>query len=67
MPKRRARIEVYIGKDGRWRWRLVAGNLRLMINGLEGYSSESACKRAVRRVTLLLQTAPVRVVVAMPD
>lgn len=39
-------FEIYDAKDG-WRWRLRAGNGRIVADGAEAYDSKSNVKRAI--------------------
>jgi len=43
-------FEVYEDQAGEWRWRMVAGNGRVVADSGEGYSSKSGARRAVRNV-----------------
>jgi len=43
------RIELYPAKDG-CRWRLKAGNGKIIAESGEAYSSKSACKKAIKRL-----------------
>lgn len=63
MNKREARVEVYVGEDGQYRWRLVAANYEIMPVGAEGFATQASAKRAVRRSAALLARAPIRLVV----
>lgn len=42
-------FEVYASKDG-WRWRLVAGNGKIIADSGEAYASKRNAKRAVRSI-----------------
>lgn len=35
--------EVYVGKDGDWRWRIVASNGRIVADSAEGYEDRADC------------------------
>jgi uncharacterized protein YegP (UPF0339 family) len=48
-------VEFYQDKQGEWRWRVVAGNGRIMADGSEGYHSKYNVKRAWGRFLSLLQ------------
>jgi uncharacterized protein YegP (UPF0339 family) len=48
------KVEFYEGTDGKWYWRIVASNGRVIADGSEGYHSESNAKRAFARVKKLL-------------
>lgn len=50
---RRAKYVIYMGRGGRWRWRLVAVNGATVADGAEGYATSSNARRAVRRVRVL--------------
>jgi uncharacterized protein YegP (UPF0339 family) len=41
------RFEVYQGKGGRWYWRLVARNGKIIADGSQGYSESQNARRAV--------------------
>lgn len=43
-------FEVYEDSAGQWRWRMVAGNGRIVADSGEGYDSKSSVKRAVENV-----------------
>lgn len=38
---------MYLDVNGQWRWRLVAGNNRIIANSGEGYYNEADCKHAI--------------------
>lgn len=40
-------FEVYEDRRGEWRWRLRAGNRKIVADSAEGYDSESNVRRAV--------------------
>lgn len=48
--------EFYEDAAGEWRWRLVAGNGKIIADSAEGYASRSNAMRAWRRVLRALQT-----------
>lgn len=41
---------IYEDKAGEWRWRLRAGNNRLVADSGEGYKTQAGCRRAVERL-----------------
>lgn len=43
-------IKSYLGKDHKWRWRMVAANGRVVSDGAEGYSTKNGCMRAITRI-----------------
>lgn len=43
-------FDIYKDRADEWRWRLVAGNGRIIADSGEGYSSESNARRAVENV-----------------
>ena len=47
-----SKFEIYQDASGLgfWRWRLLAGNGKIIADSGEGYSSKTNCKRAVDRV-----------------
>lgn len=51
MSERRAHFQVYPDSRGDYRWRLVAGNGRIIADGGEGYASLFNVKRAIRTFT----------------
>lgn len=53
------RFVIYEDQAGEWRWRLVAGNGRVVADGSESYVSRSNVVRAVRRVVELAAVAEV--------
>ncbi|CAN0374816.1 unnamed protein product [Phaeothamnion confervicola] len=44
------RLEKYRDVNGQWRWRLVAGNGRIIANSGEGYHNERDCDDAIALV-----------------
>ena len=44
------KFEIYPDKAGEWRWRLVAGNGRIVADSGEGYASKANVKRAIKRL-----------------
>ena len=45
------RVQIFTGKDGKWRWRIKAANGRTIDTSGQGFSSKSNAKRAAIRVT----------------
>ncbi|MEQ8292851.1 MAG: DUF1508 domain-containing protein [Roseovarius sp.] len=41
---------VYVDVNRQWRWRLVAGNSRIIANSGEGYHNKGDCLSAIRLV-----------------
>jgi uncharacterized protein YegP (UPF0339 family) len=50
---------VYKGRDSQWRWRLVAGNGRIIADSSEGYWNKTDCLAAIELVKAS-RPAPVR-------
>lgn len=46
--------EIYQDAAGEWRWRLRAGNRRIVADGAEGYKTKAGAERAWRRVAAAL-------------
>lgn len=40
-------FEIYIDRDGFWRWRLWSGNKKIIADSGQGYSTKSNAKRAI--------------------
>lgn len=49
-PPAQATFEVYEGKDGKWRWRLVHDNGNVVADSGQGYSSKRAAQKGIRSV-----------------
>lgn len=47
MSEHRGHFEVYSDRAGDWRWRLRAGNGRIVADSGEGYASRRNVKRAI--------------------
>lgn len=47
MSARKPHFEVFRDSRGDWRWRLVAGNGRVIADSGEGYASKFNAKRAI--------------------
>lgn len=47
MSERRAHFEIFRDSRGDWRWRLRAGNGRVIADSGEGYASRWNAKRAI--------------------
>lgn len=56
-------FEILEGWDGRWYWRLVAGNNRIVAEGGEGYRSRAGARRAVMDLGWMAEMATDVVVV----
>ena len=57
-----ARWHVYEDASGEWRWRLVAGNGRIIADSGEGYVDRSGVVRAiniVKQVITLIENEPI--------
>lgn len=52
-PRPESRFEVYCDNGGKWRWREVAANGRIIADSGQGYASKSNANRAWRRVAQL--------------
>lgn len=46
---RPGRIEFFEGKSGKWYWRHVAANGKVVADGGQGYSDRSGVRRGARR------------------
>ena len=57
MKDRAPRFEVYRDAAGEWRWRLRAGNGRVVADGAEGYASRRNVYRALNDVPGHVATA----------
>jgi uncharacterized protein YegP (UPF0339 family) len=44
------KVDVYCGRDGRWRWRARAANGRIVADSGEGYARQRDVTRALRRL-----------------
>jgi len=55
MSRRTPEIEVYKGKGGKYRWRLIAGNGENIANGSQGYHNRSNALRAFRRCGMIFK------------
>lgn len=53
------RIECYEDASGKWRWRLLAGNNKVIADGSEGYSSRGNMARAIKRLSEMFAETPV--------
>ena len=57
------KVEFYEDARGEWRWRMKAGNGRIVANGGEGFSSKSACMDSFGKVKAACQdTLAVKVI-----
>jgi uncharacterized protein YegP (UPF0339 family) len=58
--KRRARFEVYSRADGRWEWRLVSSNGKVMATSHgQGFRSKRDAQRAIESVRAVVSDASV--------
>ncbi len=55
----KAAFEVYEGRDGKWRWRLVHDNGNTIADSGQGYSSRQAAEKGLRSVKRNALGAPV--------
>ena len=53
------RFELYRDSRGRFRWRLKAGNGRVIATANEAYNTKAACRQAIERVRSGAATAQV--------
>lgn len=44
------RLQKYTDSAGDWRWRIVAGNGRILADSGEGYKNEADCDHALRLI-----------------
>ncbi|MGM0605643.1 MAG: HVO_2922 family protein [Halobacteriota archaeon] len=51
----KATFEIYIDREGKWRWRLVHDNGNIIADSGEGYASRQKCEQGLRSVQ---QNAP---------
>lgn len=58
--RRRAKYEVYCDVGGKWRWRLIAPNGRIICDSAEGYSSRAEAEQAFFRVRRYASKAELR-------
>jgi uncharacterized protein YegP (UPF0339 family) len=58
-PPAKATFEVFEGKDGEWRWRLVHDNGNVIADSGQGYSSKRAAQTGLRSVKRNALGAPV--------
>ena len=50
MAMTNSRFQIYRDKAGKWRWRLRAGNHRIIADSGEGYSRRAAAAKALELV-----------------
>ena len=55
-----AEFEIYLDKDGDWRWRFCAANGEIMADSGEGYEDRDDCERAIEIIREAAATAPLR-------
>lgn len=46
--KRKPRTEQYLDEAGKWRWRVVAGNGRIISTSSQGYVNRGDCTDSIR-------------------
>lgn len=51
---------MYVDAAGKWRWRLFAGNERIIADSGQGYQSQRDCEHGVQLVKQLAPTAEVK-------
>ena len=56
------RFEVYEDSEGQWRWRLIAGNGRVVADSAEGYARKRNAVRAAQAVRFPARFAEIEVV-----
>ena len=62
-PQRRPHrpvFEIYRDAAGEWRWRLVAGNGRIVADSGEGYSRKASARCAAARAAALAASTSIR-------
>jgi len=55
------KVEIYRDNRGEWRWRLRAGNGRIIADGGEGYTRKAAALNGMMRVGAVFAHGPVRI------
>lgn len=55
-------FRVFKDKNGKWRWRLVAANKKIVADSAEGYATKGSVVRAVRRFMRQISGAEFEVV-----
>ena len=50
MRKLLGKFEMYQGKNGGWRWRLLASNGRIIADSGEDYGTRAACEKGISSV-----------------
>ena len=58
-PPAKATFEVYEGKDGKWRWRLLHDNGNVIADSGQSYSSKRSAQKGIRSVKRNALGAPV--------
>lgn len=53
------KFELYKGKAGEWRWRLVVDNGNIIADSGEGYKNKSDCEHAINLVKSTISSTPV--------
>jgi hypothetical protein len=51
------KYEIYKDKAGKWRWRFVASNGRIMADSGQGYTRLRSCKEAIETIWCYHQEA----------
>jgi uncharacterized protein YegP (UPF0339 family) len=57
---------IYQDNKGKWRWRLLARNKKIVADGAEGYSSKANVVRAVKRFMAMMGKAE-KFAVSVPE
>jgi uncharacterized protein YegP (UPF0339 family) len=60
-PARPARLQVYEDGQGEWRWRVRAGNNRIVADSAEGYVNRHGAMRAAEALLGLLAHGPLQI------
>ncbi|USZ69097.1 YegP family protein [Halorussus salilacus] len=63
----KAAFEVYEGRDGKWRWRLVHDNGNVVADSGQGYASKQSARKGIRSVKRNALGAPVEPVGGDPE
>lgn len=54
-------FEIYVDRSNQWRWRMLAGNNRIIGDSGEGYQNRSDCENMVEWIKKNALTAQVQV------
>ena len=58
--KRAPKFEIYKDRKGKWRWRMIAGNGRVMATSGESFSQYHNAYRAAVRIKLQARSAELK-------